>query len=142
MNINMRKLILLPFLLLLIACNAPAGNENTIVSIKTTLGDIKIQLYDSTPIHRDNFIKLVNSKVYDGIIFHRVIKEFMIQAGDPKTRKGLTREVTDTLDAYTLPAELTTNFHIVRLLDDAASLRPVLFQFENCLLVEVHLQSF
>ena len=106
----MRKLILLPFLILLIACNAPAGNENTVVSIKTTLGDIKIQLYDSTPIHRDNFIKLVNSNVYDGITFHRVIKEFMIQAGDPKTRKGLTREVMDTLDAYTLPAEFTPQY--------------------------------
>jgi cyclophilin family peptidyl-prolyl cis-trans isomerase len=110
MNNNMRKLILLPFLILLIACNAPAGNENTVVSIKTTLGDIRIQLYDSTPIHRDNFIKLVNSKVYDGITFHRVIKEFMIQAGDPKTRKGLTKEVLDTLDAYTLPAELKPEY--------------------------------
>ncbi len=110
MNTHIRKLILLPFLILLIACNAPAGNENTVVSIKTTLGDIKIQLYDSTPIHRDNFIKLVKSNTYDGITFHRVIKEFMIQAGDPKTRKGLTREALDTLDSYTLPSELTSQY--------------------------------
>ena len=44
-----------------ISCNSPGGNDNTTVSIKTTLGDIKIKLYDETPIHRDNFIKLVKS---------------------------------------------------------------------------------
>ena len=65
-----------------------SGNENTIVSIKTTLGDIKLQLYDGTPIHRDNFIKLINTGFYEGVSFHRVIKDFMIQAGDPNTRSG------------------------------------------------------
>jgi cyclophilin family peptidyl-prolyl cis-trans isomerase len=101
----MKKLILLPLIIFLISCSAPAGNENTTLTILTTLGDIKIQLYDSTPIHRDNFIKLVNSNFYDGVSFHRIIKDFMIQAGDPATRTGLSGEALDTLKTYTLPAE-------------------------------------
>lgn len=54
--------------------------------IKTSLGDITISLYDDTPLHRDNFAKLVGEKYYDGIRFHRVIKDFMIQTGDPLSR--------------------------------------------------------
>ena len=70
-------------LFLIVSCNAPGGNENTVILMKTTLGDIKISLYDDTPVHRDNFIKLINSGFYEGISFHRVINNFMIQAGDP-----------------------------------------------------------
>jgi cyclophilin family peptidyl-prolyl cis-trans isomerase len=96
---------------MLISCNAPAGNENAIVLIKTTSGDIKIKLYDGTPIHRDNFMKLVNMRFYEGILFHRVIKDFMIQAGDPATRTGLTKEQLDTLDKYTIPAEFRKEYY-------------------------------
>lgn len=56
------------------------------VKITTTLGDIVVRLYDETPLHRDNFIKLVKEGYYDGTIFHRVIKDFMIQGGDPNSR--------------------------------------------------------
>lgn len=73
--------------------------------ITTTEGNIKIKLYDSTPVHRDNFIRLINSGFYDGILFHRVINEFMIQAGDPSTKKGYSNDQTDTINSYTLPAE-------------------------------------
>lgn len=59
---------------------------SNIVTIQTTLGDIKIKLYDETPLHRDNFLKLVKEKYYDGTIFHRVIKGFMIQGGDPHSK--------------------------------------------------------
>ena len=83
MNSIFKKLSFLSALLVIISCNAPGGNENTIVSIKTSMGDIKIKLYDGTPLHRDNFIRLINSGFYDGISFHRIIKNFMIQAGDP-----------------------------------------------------------
>jgi peptidylprolyl isomerase len=79
---------------------------NTIISIKTSMGDIKIKLYDSTPIHRDNFIKLVNSGFYDGIGFHRVIKDFMIQAGDPLTKSNSSANIPDSLKTYTIPAEI------------------------------------
>jgi len=53
------------------------------VKILTMLGDIIVRLYDETPIHRDNFVKLVREGYYDGTLFHRVIKDFMIQGGDP-----------------------------------------------------------
>ena len=89
---------------------SPAGNENTIVSIKTSLGDIKIKLYDDTPIHRDNFIKLVKSGFYEGVSFHRVIKDFMIQAGDPATKGPEAQKLPDTLNTYTIPAEFNTQY--------------------------------
>ena len=54
--------------------------------ISTTLGDIIVKLYDETPLHRDNFIKLAKEGYYDGTIFHRVIKNFMIQGGDPQSK--------------------------------------------------------
>jgi len=109
MNTALRHFLLLSAIFLLLSCNAPGGNENTIVLIKTSLGDIRVKLYDDTPVHRDNFIKLVNMEFYDGIAFHRVIKDFMIQAGDPSTRSGLTKEQLDTLDTYTIPAEFRRN---------------------------------
>jgi peptidylprolyl isomerase len=93
-------------------CNAPGGNENRIVLMKTTLGDIKLRLYDDTPIHRDNFIKLVNSGFYEGISFHRVINNFMIQAGDPITRSVPVSPSADSLNTYTIPAEFNPlRFH-------------------------------
>ncbi|MFA6923053.1 MAG: peptidylprolyl isomerase [Bacteroidales bacterium] len=58
----------------------------TIVQISTELGNIKLKLYNQTPGHRDNFIKLVKQNVYDGTLFHRVIKGFMIQGGDPESK--------------------------------------------------------
>ncbi len=60
------------------------------VLIKTTEGDIKVRLYDEKPQHRDNFLKLAKEGYFDGTLFHRVIKDFMIQGGDPDS-KGLLR---------------------------------------------------
>ena len=57
------------------------------VLLETTMGNIRIALYNDTPLHRDNFLKWVNCGYYNGCIFHRVIKNFMVQAGDPATRK-------------------------------------------------------
>jgi peptidyl-prolyl cis-trans isomerase B (cyclophilin B) len=76
------------------------------IEMTTSEGTIWLRLSDSTPIHRDNFLKLVKSDYYKGISFHRVIPQFMIQAGDPKTKGDipvLKTTVRDTL--YTLPAE-------------------------------------
>jgi cyclophilin family peptidyl-prolyl cis-trans isomerase len=81
------------------------GNENTVVSIKTSMGEIKVKLYDETPRHRDNFIKLVNSGFYDGISFHRIIKNFMIQAGDPETKTVSEKPLSDSLKTYTIASE-------------------------------------
>jgi cyclophilin family peptidyl-prolyl cis-trans isomerase len=110
MNTATRHFLALTIILLLTSCNAPGDNKDTIVLIKTTSGDIKVKLYDNTPLHRDNFIKLVNIGFYEGISFHRVIKDFMIQAGDPATRTGLTKEQLDTLDRYTIPAEFRVEY--------------------------------
>lgn len=56
------------------------------IKISTTLGDITVRLYDETPIHRDNFLKLAGEGYFDGTLFHRVIKDFMIQGGDPDSK--------------------------------------------------------
>lgn len=77
-----------------------------IIEMKTTLGDITIMLYNDTPKHRDNFIKLVEEGYYDGVLFHRVIKDFMIQTGDPDSK---TADANTQLGAgspsYTIEAE-------------------------------------
>jgi cyclophilin family peptidyl-prolyl cis-trans isomerase len=73
--------------------------------MKTSLGEVKIKLYDGTPRHRDNFIKLVNSGFYEGVSFHRVIKNFMVQAGDPETRTESDKPLPDSIKTYTVPAE-------------------------------------
>lgn len=58
------------------------------VLIRTTMGDITVRLSDSTPLHRDNFLKLVKTHYYDSVLFHRVIKDFMIQGGDPDSKNA------------------------------------------------------
>lgn len=74
--------------------------------ISTQLGDIVVRLYDETPAHRDNFIKLAKEGFYDGTIFHRVIKEFMIQGGDPDSKGAAKGKMLGAGDAgYTVPAE-------------------------------------
>ena len=110
MNKFIKLIVLLPLILIIHSCNVPPGNENTSILIKTTLGDIKIKLYDGTPLHRDNFIKLVNSGVYENVSFHRVIKDFMIQTGDPLTRPGKTKSAVDSLNNFTIPAEFNPQY--------------------------------
>ena len=85
---------------------AQTAQDETKVLIKTTVGDITIKLYNETPQHRDNFIKLVNEHYYDSILFHRVIKDFMVQAGDPESKnaeKGV--QLGAGGPGYTIPAE-------------------------------------
>lgn len=76
------------------------------VKIQTTLGDIIVRLYDETPKHRDNFIKLVEEGFFNGTLFHRVIKEFMIQGGDPDSKGAPAGKQLGTGGpGYTVPAE-------------------------------------
>lgn len=110
MNRYFKNSALLLGLIFILSCNAPVGNENTIVSVKTSLGDIKIKLYDGTPNHRDNFIHLVNSGFYDGVLFHRIIKNFMIQAGDPSTKTDFSKNFPDSVKTYTIPAEFNNQY--------------------------------
>lgn len=77
------------------------------VKIETSFGDIIVRLYDETPLHRDNFLKLVKEGFYDGTLFHRVISEFMIQGGDPESKGAPKGKQLGSGDAgYTLPAEI------------------------------------
>lgn len=79
------------------------------VKIQTTLGDIIVRLYDETPLHRDNFLKLAKEGYYDGTIFHRVIKNFMIQGGDPDSKgASATAHLGVGGPDYTIPAEFNT----------------------------------
>jgi len=79
---------------------ASKKQSEPIVLIKTDLGDIKVKLYNETPIHRDNFLKLASSGKYDGSIFHRVIPQFMIQGGG---LNGGTQDIGEPLKAEILP---------------------------------------
>lgn len=100
----------------LLGCGA--GNKKqtnmenrTLVKLETTLGDITVALYDETPGHRDNFIKLVKEGVYDSTLFHRVIKQFMIQAGDPESKNASDTAMLGSGDVgYTIPAEFNDQF--------------------------------
>ncbi len=78
----------------------------TTVLIETSMGDIRVRLYDETPLHRDNFVKLAREGFYDGTLFHRVIKDFMIQAGDPNSKQAPAGAMLGSGDTgYTIPAE-------------------------------------
>ena len=77
------------------------------VKIQTMLGDIVVRLYDETPLHRDNFLKLAKEGYYDGTLFHRVIKDFMIQGGDPDSKGAPAGKMLGVGDpGYTLEAEI------------------------------------
>lgn len=94
--------------------NSNESNGGTLVEFKTTAGDFTVLLYDDTPAHRSNFIKLVDEGFYDGVLFHRVIKDFMVQTGDPDSknaRKGQTLGAGSP--DYTIEAEFRypTHFH-------------------------------
>ena len=94
-----------------LACASGNAEKECYVKLTTTKGEIKIRLYNDTPVHRDNFIKLVKEKFYDGVLFHRIIKDFMIQAGDPST-KGDTSTIFIETYSYTVPAEIIdSHFH-------------------------------
>ena len=90
-----------------------ANGKEYYVKIETSYGDIVVKLYNDTPLHRDNFIKLVKEGTYDGLIFHRVINQFMIQGGDPNSRDAKPGQMLgDGELGYTIPAELVPeHFH-------------------------------
>lgn len=86
----------------------------TIVAMHTSMGDIKLKLYNGTPQHRDNFIKVVKEGQYEGLLFHRVIKDFMIQGGDVTSKDApMTKQLGAGDLGYTVPAEFNypTYFH-------------------------------
>ena len=98
------------------ACGAGSKKSNdmekrTQVKIETTMGDIVVELYNETPKHRDNFIKLAKEGMYDSTLFHRVIRQFMIQAGDPESKTANDTAMLGGGDVgYTIPAEFVPKF--------------------------------
>ena len=119
MTSNKILLICLAFIALT-ACNAGSkrqtnhhmeNEKRTLVKLETTMGNITVALYNETPKHRDNFIKLEKEGVYDSTLFHRVIKQFMIQAGDPDSKNASDTAMLGSGDVgYTIPAEFNPKF--------------------------------
>ena len=119
MTSNKILLICLAFIALT-ACSAGSkkqtnhhmeNEKRTLVKLETTMGNITVALYNETPKHRDNFIKLVKEGVYDSTLFHRVIKQFMIQAGDPDSKNASDAAMLGSGDVgYTIPAEFNPKF--------------------------------
>ena len=90
----------------LMVCSAKGQTSTSEVLLETTAGNIRIALFDETPQHRDNFLKLVQEQVYDSLLFHRVIKDFMIQAGDLHSKHAQPGQRLGTGDFnYTVEAE-------------------------------------
>lgn len=96
-------------LLLVSLVSAKKPLRNVEVLMTTTAGDIRLRLYDETPVHRDNFVKLVKKGFFDKTLFHRVIRDFMIQGGDPNSRTAVKGQLLGEGDVgYSLPAEFRT----------------------------------
>ena len=106
----MNKLLLLIVMILVTSASTyqvQKGDLTKDVELVTTKGTLVIRLSDSTPLHRNNFIKLVNQHFYDGILFHRVMSQFMVQTGDPKSKNAKPGEALGQGGpGYAVPAEI------------------------------------
>lgn len=100
------------FLLLTLCAFVLGAGAETLVLIETDKGKIKVRLYDDTPLHRDNFIKNVKEGVYEGVLFHRVIKQFMVQAGDLNSVDApMDKPLGEDTVSYMIPAEIVYPAH-------------------------------
>lgn len=107
-----RHLLLLALLAITISSCAKPQEPETEVLINTTLGDIRIKLYNDTPEHRLNFVRLVEQSYYDSLLFHRVISGFMVQTGDPESKDAKRTNVLGSGGpGYTVPAEIVFPQH-------------------------------
>lgn len=109
-----KRLVLMASLLfLLTACSDSKRDAIGRVEavIETSVGDITVRLYDDTPLHRDNFIRLAKAGVYDGVLFNRIVKDMCIQAGDPSLRERNAAPMPDIDYDYTIPAEIVYPHH-------------------------------
>ncbi len=112
---NYKKSFVLFSIITAILCGFSSfdNQKETHILIETNVGNIKLKLYNETPKHRDNFIKLVKEHYYDSVLFHRCIQNFMIQSGDPDSKKAKPNVVLgEGGPEYTIPAEFNTKlFH-------------------------------
>ncbi len=103
----MKQLLNVCLGLCLCALISSCGNQNSYVLIETEYGNMKVLLYNETPIHKENFLKLVGEGFYDGLLFHRVMRGFMIQGGDPNSRDAAPgRSLGNGGPGYELTAEI------------------------------------
>ena len=103
---NLKHILCFLIMISLSGIAFPQTKKNAIVEIKTEYGAIKLRLYDETPLHRDNFLKLTQDSFFNGTLFHRVIKNFVIQGGDPDSRNAKPDvELGNGGPGYEIPAE-------------------------------------
>jgi len=100
----MKKQIALIGLCMIFMASCAQKRKDYLVTVHTSFGDMKVLLYEETPLHKENFIQLVESGEYDSTIFHRVIKDFMVQGGDIDAKNGERTEKT-------IPAEISKGFY-------------------------------
>ncbi len=111
MKHGIKNISLIALCLLVVSCSTLQSRKNKEqkVLIETTEGKVIVKLYNETPLHRDNFIRLVKSDFYNGVLFHRVINEFMVQGGDPDSKNADANARLGAGDVgYTIPAEFRT----------------------------------
>lgn len=109
-----KTLFLLISVLLLASCSGkPTGfTKEQLVQVETTKGNIKLKLYNETPAHKDNFIKLVKTNYFRGLLFHRIIEDFMIQGGDPDSQKAKAGQALGNGGpGYTIKAEFNNSLY-------------------------------
>ena len=122
----MKKLLLLLLLLPLLSQAQKRKKKDYLVTLTTDFGTMRLVLHDETPKHKANFIRLIDSVYYDGLLFHRIIEKFMIQGGDPDSRTAVAGQALGNGDiGYLVPAELIpTLFHKKGALGAARDDRP------------------
>ncbi|MCD8042559.1 MAG: peptidylprolyl isomerase [Tannerellaceae bacterium] len=101
------------FVLLFLSCEQKPldPGKPVYVQIKTSMGNVTVVLYDDTPLHRDNFIRLCRANTYDGLIFHRVIQDFVVQGGDPTSKEREPGKLYGHHSGgYTIPAEILPHY--------------------------------
>lgn len=105
------KKVFVSILLISVFSFVLTAQKETKILIKTEKGNIKLKLYNETPKHRDNLVKLISQKYYDGLLFHRVIKDFMVQGGDPDSKNAAKGAMLgNNGPGYTIPAEINSKF--------------------------------
>lgn len=105
-------LIVTPLTFLISCADAKPKEDTTYVVIQTDFGDMKVMLYNKTPQHRDNFVRLVKDGFYTDLLFHRVINQFMIQGGDPESKKAEPgQKLGNGGPGYNIPAEFDSTLY-------------------------------
>ncbi len=104
----MKRIFLFLFALIIFIADAQSPEQRAEVTLQTTKGKIVLALYNQTPLHRDNFLRLVNEGFYDGLLFHRIIQQFMIQSGNEGSRNVPASEYHSAKesDSERIPAEI------------------------------------